>query len=128
MNDTFIEVTSDQFQSLTALPIEGPFQMFNLLKFKEKVEEAGISGAHAYVEYMQAIQPFFQASKARIVYHGKPMFTIIGPGGNPEWDKIMIVEYPSKEAFFKMISEEGYPSHLRTRALEDSRLILCTNT
>ncbi|WP_103068608.1 DUF1330 domain-containing protein [Aquimarina sediminis] len=126
MSETFIETTPKQFKEFTSLPVEGPFQMFNLLKFKDRVEKTKISGAQAYAEYMHAVQPFFQTSKAKIIYHGKPMFNIIGPKEKREWDKILIVEYASKEDFLKMIAAEGYPSEMRNRALIDSRLIVCT--
>ncbi len=127
MKEQFIGVTPEQFQDFNQLPLEGTFQMVNLLKFKDHVEETGTSGAEAYTEYMKAVAPFFQESKAKIVYIGKPLFTVIGPQNTKEWDKILIVEYASKAAFLKMISNEGYPTALRSRALEDSRLILCTS-
>ncbi|NJL13574.1 MAG: hypothetical protein HC913_11590 [Microscillaceae bacterium] len=36
---------------------------------------------------------------------------------------MVLVEYPSKEHFLEMIKNPAYPSHLRTAALQDSRLI-----
>ncbi|SHI34375.1 hypothetical protein [Aquimarina spongiae] len=127
MSQSYIEVTPEKFKEFIDFEIEGPFQMLNLLKFKEKVNETGTSGAEAYLEYMKAATPFFQDSKAKIIFNGKPMFNIIGPENHLEWDKVLIVEYASKQDFLGMITKEGYPGHLRTRALEDSRLILCTS-
>jgi uncharacterized protein (DUF1330 family) len=45
--------------------------------------------------------------------------------GGEEWDDVFIVEYPSKEAFFDMVTSEEYQkgAHFRTEALEDSRLV-----
>ncbi|MEW7291767.1 hypothetical protein [Aquimarina sp. 2304DJ70-9] len=126
MDHKHIEVTPEQFQEFSTLPLEGAFQMLNLLKFKTKVEDADITGAQAYGQYMQAVLPFFQASKAKIIYQGKPMFTLIGPEKNLEWDKVLIVEYASKKDFLGMITSEGYPAKMRSRALQDSRLIVCT--
>ncbi|MBQ4822546.1 hypothetical protein [Aquimarina sp. MMG016] len=125
MSDTYTGVTPKQFHDFTALPVEGSFQMLNLLKFKDKVEETETSGAEAYAVYMNAVMPFFMASKARVIYQGKPMFNLIGPDGDKEWDKVLIVEYASKEDFIGMITTKGYPAEMRSRALEDSRLILC---
>ncbi|GAA4271864.1 hypothetical protein U6A24_22440 [Aquimarina gracilis] len=124
MSTKYIGVTTEQFQTFSQLPVEGPFQMLNLLKFKDKVEETGTTGAEAYAQYMKAVIPFFQASKAKVVYQGKPQFTLIGPEDEKEWDKILIIEYASKEDFIKMITAEGYPAKMRSQALEDSRLIL----
>ncbi|GAA4278989.1 hypothetical protein [Aquimarina mytili] len=125
MNHKYIGVTPEQFHEFTNLPEKGPFQMLNLLKFKKKVEKTGTSGAEAYALYMQAVAPFFQESKAKIIYQGKPVFGLIGPSDGLEWDKILIVEYATKEDFLKMITAKGYPSDMRSQALEDSRLILC---
>jgi len=125
MSDTHIEVTPEQLQKFVELPVDGAFQMLNLLKFKEKVDDGDTSGEEAYVEYMKAVMPFFQKSKAKISFMGKPMLTIIGPQGEQEWDKVLIVEYASKQHFIDMISAEGYPQHLRSRALVNSRLIVC---
>ncbi|WP_299439355.1 hypothetical protein [uncultured Aquimarina sp.] len=126
MNNTYVGITQKQFQDFTALPVEGAFQMINLLKFKDKVEETGTTGAEAYAQYMNAILPFFQNTKAKVVYQGKPLFGLIGPEDTVEWDKILIVSYESKQEFIGMITKEGYPAEMRSRALADSRLILCT--
>ncbi|MDY8136346.1 hypothetical protein [Aquimarina sp. 2201CG5-10] len=127
MSTTYKNVIPEQFQSFMELSIEGSFQMINLLKFKDKVEETGTSGEEAYAEYMKAVMPFFLASKARIIYNGKPVFNLIGPSDTIEWHKVLIVEYASKEDFLGMITKEGYPAEMRSRALEDSRLVLSTN-
>ncbi len=126
MNNTYVGITSKQFQDFAALPIEGAFQMINLLRFKDKVEETGTTGAEAYAQYMNAIIPFFQNTKAKVIYQGKPLFGLIGPEDTVEWDKILIVQYESKQEFLSMITQEGYPAEMRSRALADSRLILCT--
>ncbi|MBP2832058.1 hypothetical protein J8281_07625 [Aquimarina sp. U1-2] len=124
MMETFIEITSDQFQEFNKVAINGPFQMINFLKFKDKVEATGSTGADTYDTYMKAVLPFFKMSKAKVIYLGTPMLTLIGPNDRLEWDKILIVEYASKENFIQMITSEGYPAKLRNEALIDSRLIL----
>lgn len=121
---THIEVTSDKIKGFTELPLEGAFQMINLLKFKEQVENTEMTGSQVYAQYLQAVMPFFKQSKAKIIYHGKPHFNIIGPDERLEWDKILIIEYASKQEFINMVTSEGYPEDLRNRALEDSRLIV----
>ena len=123
MTKKHLDLTQEQFKAFMNLPVDGSLKMLNLLKFKDKIEE-GISGADAYKKYMQAAQPFFEASKAKIVFFGEAQFTLIGPQ-EEEWDKVLIIEYAQKSDFVKMITTEGYPSHLRKEALEDSRLIFC---
>ncbi|WP_299253837.1 hypothetical protein [uncultured Aquimarina sp.] len=126
MNNTHIGITQKQFHDFLEFQVNGPFQMINLLKFKDVVEETGTTGAEAYAQYTNAILPFFQNTKAKVVYQGKPLFGLIGPEDIIEWDKILIVAYESKQEFISMITKEGYPAEMRSRALADSRLILCT--
>ncbi len=127
MNDPYVNVTTKQFEDFSAFPLEGPFEMLNLLKFKDKVVETGTTGVEVYAQYMNAVIPFFIASKAKIIYQGKPIFNLIGPENYNEWDKILIIEYASKKDFLRMITAEGYPAKLRSLALQDSRLIVCTS-
>ncbi|MDH7446633.1 hypothetical protein [Aquimarina sp. 2201CG14-23] len=124
MNNTHTSITQKQFHSFMELPVKGPFQMINLLKFKDKVEDENITGAEAYAQYMAAVVPFFQNTKAKIIYQGKPLFSLIGPEDTIEWDKVLIVEYQNKQEFIAMITKDGYPAEMRSRALADSRLIL----
>lgn len=122
----FLDLTREQFKSFMALPIDTPLQMLNLLKFKDHVLETGITGKEQYKNYMMATTPFFESSKAKVVFFGTPQFTLIGPQDTLEWDKVLIVEYPTKKDFVNMILTEGYPSEMRKLAIEDSRLIFCT--
>ncbi len=127
MHNTHTGITKKQFQDFMEFEVDGPFQMINLLKFKDKVEETGTTGAEAYAQYMNAILPFFQDTRAKVLYQGKPLFGLIGPEDTIEWDKVLIVAYESKQEFIGMITKEGYPAEMRSRALVDSRLILCTS-
>ncbi|SEK33258.1 hypothetical protein SAMN04487910_0276 [Aquimarina amphilecti] len=121
---TYTGINQKQFQDFLELSVDGAFQMINLLKFKKKVEGTELTGAQVYAEYLNAILPFFQDTRAKIIYQGKPLFGLIGPEDTIEWDKILIVEYESKEEFIGMITKKGYPAEMRSRALSDSRLIL----
>lgn len=123
---TYLDLTKEQFKDFIALPNDLPLQMLNLLKFKAQVEETGLTGKEQYKVYMKAAFPFFEKSNAKIIFNGNPKFTLIGPVDQLEWDKILIIEYATKKDFITMITSEGYPAHLRTKALADSRLIFCT--
>ena len=124
----YLTATKEQFTGFVNLPVEGSIQMLNFLKFKKTVEETGISGEAQYKKYMHAATPFIQKSNAKILFYGEAQHTIIGPDGELEWDKILIVEYPSKNDFMAMVTDKDYPSNMRTLALEDSRLIFCSTS
>ncbi len=121
----YLDLTKEQFLEFIKIPVDTPLQMLNLLKFKSHVEETGVTGAEQYKNYMKETVPFFQKSNAKVLFYGSPKYTVIGPQGELEWDKVLIVEYAKKEDFINMITAEGYPSEVRKLALEDSRLIFC---
>jgi len=120
----FLELKKTQFKAFVNLPIDQPFQMLNLLKFKQHVNNNAMTGAEQYQQYLKAASPFTQKANAKIIFYGQPMFNLIGPQ-QLEWDKILIVEYSTKNDFIQMITTPGYPAELRKSALADSRLIVC---
>ena len=122
---TYINGSKERFRAFMALPDNGKIKMLNLLKFKDQVAPLGKTGRELYRDYLTATQPFFEKANARIIFYGTPQFTLIGPD-QLEWDKVLIVEYDSKADFMQMVTAEGYPSTMRSEALEDSRLIFCS--
>lgn len=124
--ENYINSTKAQSIAFAQMPIDQPLQMVNLLKFKEKVEKTGLTGAEQYQKYIEAIQDYFKKAQAKLLFFGKAELTLIGPEGESEWDKIIIVQYPSKQKFLEMATAKDYPHHLRSMALVDSRLIFCS--
>jgi uncharacterized protein (DUF1330 family) len=124
--EKYLDGTKEQYAEFMKFPINQPLQMLNLLKFKKQVEGTNLTGAQQYDKYMKSALPFIKDNKAKVLYYAKANFTLIGPKDELEWDKIIIVEYPSKQHFVNMVSQKGYPSEMRIAALEDSRLIFCT--
>lgn len=120
-----ITTTPEQLQAFLQLPVEGPFQMLNLLRFKKEKNEQGLTGIEQYQQYMQAVLPFLQKAQAKVLYNGACQLSLIGPLES-EWDKMVLVEYSDKETFMKMAMDPSFPTAMRDAALEDSRLILCS--
>ena len=102
-------------QEFTARAAEGPVVMLNLLDFKP----AG--GAERYLEYGKAVAPLLERVGAKLVYAGNAAAPVIGPS---KWDSVLLVEYPTRQAFLDMIAAPEYAdiAHLRTEALERSEL------
>jgi len=125
MNTSHLEINKEQFKAFVQLPMDTEVVMLNLLKFKDSVPETGLSGAESYKGYMKAAMPFFAKANAEILYMGKPQRTLIGPEVEALWDKILLIKYNTIADFLGMVQAEGYPSHLRAWALEDSRLVHC---
>ncbi|MGY2129377.1 DUF1330 domain-containing protein [Blastococcus sp. SYSU DS0617] len=90
----------------------GPVVMLNLLRFAE-------GGRESYDQYAKALSETFLSR-----YGGEVPYA--GDGGTPlvteqgqDWDVVLLVRYPSHEAFSRMIADPEYQevTHLRTQAL-----------
>ena len=123
--ESFLEINQEQFKAFVKLPKDTPVVMMNLLKFKDTVPETGLSGESSYKEYMRQAAPFFAKANAEVLFLGKPQTMLIGPKDEDLWDKILLIKYNTIAGFLGMVKAEGYPSHLRAQALNDSRLIHC---
>jgi len=117
MSSTFLHPDRAQFEALASLETDGPVVMLNLLRFKPD------GGREAYAKYAAAAGPFLTKVGASLRFRADARATVIG---DEEWDEMILVEYPSKQAFFEMSGDPDYPSALRAAALEDSRLVLTT--
>jgi len=113
-----ITPSSEHIAALIEADLQGPIQMVNLLKFKSA------ASAQSYHAYGQAVLPLLAEAGAKIIYQSDTPLTVIGEDA---WDRMLIVEYPSKAAFLAMTSSSAYRAiaHLRHDALADSRLY-CT--
>jgi uncharacterized protein (DUF1330 family) len=112
----------------------GPIVMVNLLKFRAKAAydsdkpEAtqDLSGRQAYERYGQEVAKYLAEVGARLVWRGAQKAIVIG-NDDQDWDEILCVRYPSREAFLKMAMSPGYNSigHHRDAAIENSGLLCC---
>lgn len=113
MSETYIHPSAEQINALRNMHLDGPVTMLNLLRF------APNGGAQAYARYGATATPFLQGAGATIRYLGNVAGTVIG---GEDWDEIILVEYPSLQAFFEMLGNPDYPADIRAGALADSRL------
>jgi len=123
--ESYIDVNPEEFQKFKNEIGSGPLVMLNLLKYKGTVGETGETGKEAYTTYLNAAAPFLKKVNAEVLFFGSPEHMLIGPMDEELWDAVIVVKYGSFTDFIKMAKAEGYPSHLRARALSDSRLIHC---
>jgi uncharacterized protein (DUF1330 family) len=92
-----------------------PLVMLNLLAFKAD------GGRERYEEYGEAVAPLLEKAGGRIAFLGEPAAALIGEGS---WDLVVLVEYPTRQAFLEMIGSPEYQAvgHLRTEALSRGEL------
>lgn len=89
-------------KAFASLPSGEPVVMVNLLKFKEQ------GGRDHYLEYSRAVQPHLDRVGGTVRYAGANPVNVIGDGETPWWDAILVVEYPSTQAFTDMVTDPGY--------------------
>lgn len=131
--DPGIDPTRDQVRALRDGGRDGPVVMLNLLKFREVAQyppELGMapcSGREAYDRYQHAFTVAVGAiSQAQVVYDGPCEQTFIGKAGTDatDWDKVLLVRYPSRQHFLAMMADAGYRAALVHRYAGLARTIL----
>ena len=126
-----IDPTDDQLAALADLPdAPEPLVMLNLLRYRDEAaypegfDAEPCSGRHAYRRYSAQAAPQLAAVGGRVLWMGSGRLSVIGPEGEG-WDEVLLVEYPSREAFLTMLATPAYQAGVphRRAALLDSRLI-----
>lgn len=136
MIDRSIDPTADQVRALRDNGPEGPVVMVNLLKFRDRAAypddsaESPCSGADAYRRYQHAFTVTVgDISQATVLYEGPVNQVVIGDPAAREadWDKVLIVRYPSRQHFLAMMADGEYRKALvhRYAGLERTVLLQC---
>ena len=115
---------------VAAMPSGVPILMLNLLRYNSQATypagspHSPCSGREAYGRYSRVALAKVQASGGAVEVRAKAHASLIAPE-DEQWDDLLLVSYPSKEAFLAMISDSDYQAAAvhRTAALADSRLI-----
>lgn len=126
----FVDPTREKFGEFRGLPDEGPIQMLNLVRFRDKAaypDGREATGAEAYAAYGRESGPIFRGLGGGIIWSGDFRLMLIGPG-QERWDACFVAEYPSADAFVSMVKNPDYQKAVihRQAAVEDSRLIRLT--
>lgn len=126
-----VNPSPERFQSFTSGPEPPePLVMINLLRYRETADYPAdypaepCTGREAYQRYAAVAVQQVAAVGGRVLWAGNVTASLIAPDAE-EWDDAVLVEYPSRGAFLKMLSDPGYQAAVphRGAALSDSRLI-----
>ena len=111
-----VDPTGQDLKRFLAEDPGGPVIMLNLLKMKS-------GGRESYHEYAERIQPFLSELGAEIVYVGDCSTVLVAPESH-DWDAVLLVRYPDRQAFSRMVANPEYQkiTGLRTEALENAVL------
>ncbi|KJH79574.1 DUF1330 domain-containing protein [Pseudomonas sp. KSR10] len=115
------------------MPAGEPILMLNLLRFNQQAaypadsDQAPCSGKEAYARYSRTALQKVRAAGGDVQVAAKAQVALIAPE-QEHWDEMLLVRYPSPDAFLAMLSDEQYQAATlhRTAALADSRLIACS--
>jgi len=95
----------------------GPVVMLNLLRFRP-------DGRASYAQYVNALaDTFLGRYGAEVLYAGDGSTALVADPGQA-WDMVLLVRYPSREAFSRMVADPEYQhvTHLRSEALVEAVL------
>lgn len=96
----------ERVAALSASDDPTPVVMVNLLKFKAQADgpDAGISGAEAYAKYGAAMRGIVEGAGGRLLWSGRVTDMVIGES-DVDFDVVALMEYPSRAAFTKIVSD-----------------------
>ena len=95
----------------------GPVVMLNLLRFGE-------DGRAQYDQYADALATtFLPRYGAEVIYAGDGSTSLVAEPGQ-DWDAVLLVRYPSRSAFSRMVADPEYQqvTALRSGALTEAVL------
>ena len=95
----------------------GPVVMLNLLRFEPD------GGRERYAEYLAHFRRAAAGFGAEVLYVGDGSTALVAEDGQA-WDCVLLVRYPSRQAFSDMVRDPDYGrgTHLRTGALVEAVL------
>jgi uncharacterized protein (DUF1330 family) len=95
----------------------GPVVMLNLLRFQPD------GGRARYDEYVEHFRRTAAPFGAEVLYVGDGSTALVAEEGQA-WDAVLLVRYPSRQAFSDMVRDPAYVegTHLRTEALTEAVL------
>jgi uncharacterized protein (DUF1330 family) len=96
----------------------GPVVMLNLLRFRPD------GGRESYAQYATALrETYLNKYGAQVLYAGQGSTALVADDGQ-SWDAVLLVRYPSRDAFSKMVADPQYQqfTHFRTEALTEAVL------
>ncbi|MEW2441223.1 DUF1330 domain-containing protein [Micromonospora marina] len=112
-----VDPIGEDLKAFLAADPDGPVVMLNLLRFAE-------GGRESYARYGAALRKtFLPRYGGEVLYAGDGGPALVAEQGQ-EWDAVLLVRYPSRTAFSRMVADPEYQevSRWRTLALEEAVL------
>ena len=118
-----LQPTTEQMSIFAKHDHDGPIVMINLLKFHDRARysdddpEKGddISGEDAYNRYAKGLEALSSDPQIglKVLYAGTVQRFLIG--GDEDWDRVLVVHYPSRHHMLRMMRDPRYREAHRHR-------------
>ena len=123
------ELNPGASEELSKVPDGQAFAIINLLSYKEWAEypqgtvTEKLTGSEAYERYSELSVPLVNKVGGVPMWRSDFGVNLIGPA-DEHWDELLIMQYPARSAFERMLSDPEYLAIVfhRTAAVNDSRL------
>jgi uncharacterized protein (DUF1330 family) len=103
-----ITPNAEQFTDYVESDLDGEVVMLNLLKFKERAADGDGSGRDAYERYGADVVRMIEERGGKVTFLGQARHVFIGDTDADDWDVVLLVSYPSRQAFIDMVSTPEY--------------------
>jgi uncharacterized protein (DUF1330 family) len=112
-----IDPRGNDLKSLLQEDPGGPVVMLNLLRFLPD----GRASYEAYARHLE--ETFLPRYGGRVLYAGDGSTVLVAEEGQ-SWDVVLLIEYPSRQAFSDMVADPQYQevTPLRSDALQEAVL------
>jgi uncharacterized protein (DUF1330 family) len=112
-----IDPTGSDLKRFLAEDPGGPVVMLNLLRFHPD------GGREGYLEYARRFSAESGRFGAEVLYVGDGSTPLVAEDGQA-WDAVLVVRYPSRQAFSDMVRDPEYSriTHLRSESLVEAVL------
>ncbi|MEQ8283419.1 MAG: DUF1330 domain-containing protein [Parvibaculum sp.] len=106
------EAQVEAFFASAGTPDDGPVALLNLLKFRPHAaypdgSDAHLTGEEAYMRYGFEVAKLIAALGGSFVWFGKVDGILVGEVEDM-WDRVALIEYPSRAAFRQMLESPEY--------------------
>ena len=103
-----LELTKEQIEDLRALPDSKPVVMANLCKYRDLSSDGDGTGRDAYLRYSRGVISLLKERGGTILWAGNVETIALGLAQDGDWDFIVLVQYPTPEAFIDMMTSADY--------------------
>ena len=112
-----VRPSSTDLQKLLERDPDEPVVMLNLLRFRPD------GGRESYDAYSRQARELLARYGGEVVYYGEGSTVLVAEDGQA-WDAVLLVRYPSRATFLKMLADPDYQrtTHLRSQALTEAVL------